>query len=222
MRELYVGEHEALAKVQLPQHLATARYALHPAFLDACLHAYPVLLYGADNTERLADSSYLPVSLTGFRCYRGRGRRGLGAYHAPRCREGRHAGDRHSCLRCRGAAGRRTGRTGFTRTVTGHCAAVSRRHGPFVLSRGVAEERQRAREEQEGSDPASWIIFADAKGVGDALARKLEASGHHCHLVYAGDTFARRAARRWTVNERQREHFARLLDRICCDRGAAV
>src|SRR6185295_11024417 len=33
-------------------------------------------------------------------------------------------------------------------------------------------------------DPASWMIFADAKGIGTALAGKLEAAGHHCHLVF--------------------------------------
>src|SRR5215470_11632443 len=36
--DVHVGRHEALTRVQLPQGLADARYALHPAFLDACLH----------------------------------------------------------------------------------------------------------------------------------------------------------------------------------------
>ena len=36
-----LGQHEALTKVRLPDGLANTQYAMHPAFLDACLHAYP-------------------------------------------------------------------------------------------------------------------------------------------------------------------------------------
>ena len=62
--------------------------------------------------------------------------------------------------------------------------------------------------------PASWIIFADAKGVGGALAGRLEAAGHHCHLVYRDDTFAKRGARTWTVNERQPRDFPSVAGAI--------
>ena len=42
---------------------------MHPAFLDACLHAYPFVLDGAGKTESDRRKAYLPVSLEGFRCY---------------------------------------------------------------------------------------------------------------------------------------------------------
>ncbi|HEY4233870.1 MAG TPA: SDR family NAD(P)-dependent oxidoreductase [Lacipirellulaceae bacterium] len=61
---------------------------------------------------------------------------------------------------------------------------------------------------------ASWLIFADAKGVGVALARRLEATGHHCHLVYRNHAFAQRGHRTWTVNERQPRDFRRLLEQF--------
>src|SRR5262249_57603148 len=61
---------------------------------------------------------------------------------------------------------------------------------------------------------ASWIIFADAKGVSVALADRLEASGHHCHLVYRDDAFAQEGTREWTVNERQRHDFSQLLEQF--------
>ena len=65
--EVHVGRHEALTRVRLLQGLADARYALHPAFLDACLHAYPLVLDGA---EQQGDGwSYLPISLAGYRCH---------------------------------------------------------------------------------------------------------------------------------------------------------
>ena len=69
VREFYLGQHEALAKVQLAEGLANAQYVMHPAFLDACLHAYPLVLDGADEARGDHHYSYLPVSLEGFRCY---------------------------------------------------------------------------------------------------------------------------------------------------------
>ncbi len=67
VREVHLGRHEALTQVRLPQGLSDARYAMHPAFLDACLHAYFLVLDGAETGD--AGHSYLPVSLAGFRCH---------------------------------------------------------------------------------------------------------------------------------------------------------
>jgi acyl transferase domain-containing protein len=47
-----------------------------------------------------------------------------------------------------------------------------------------------------------------------ALASKLEAAGHHCHLVYRDDAFAQRGTRTWTVSERQPHDFRRLLEQF--------
>ena len=52
IRELYLGRHEALTKVQLPDGLANTQYAMHPAFLDACLHVYPLVLDGAEQGRK--------------------------------------------------------------------------------------------------------------------------------------------------------------------------
>ena len=54
VREFYLGEHEALAKVQLTQGLAKEKYVMHPALLDACLHAYPLILDGANEERPIA------------------------------------------------------------------------------------------------------------------------------------------------------------------------
>ena len=58
------------------------------------------------------------------------------------------------------------------------------------------------------------MIFADTNGAGVALASKLEAAGHHCHLVYRDDAFAQRGTRTWTVSERQPHDFRRLLEQF--------
>ena len=112
IRELYFGEREALTKVRLPEGLATAEYVMHPAFLDACLHAYPLVLDGAGSAKSNGGSSYLPVSLGGFRCYQDGVDQAWVHTSAAECRERRYAGGRHSGLRRGGAAGGRAGRIG--------------------------------------------------------------------------------------------------------------
>ena len=69
VRELHLGQNEALTKVRLPDGLANTQFVMHPAFLDACLHAYPLILEGAEKAKNDRLHSYLPVSLEGFRCY---------------------------------------------------------------------------------------------------------------------------------------------------------
>src|SRR6185436_13726757 len=59
IRELHVGQNEALARVRLPDGLADPQYATHPAFLDACLHAYPVVLDGLQKTNGSGRYCYL-------------------------------------------------------------------------------------------------------------------------------------------------------------------
>ena len=69
VQELYLGQNETLTKVKLPDGLANTQYLMHPAFLDACLHAYPLVLDGMGKTESDLHQSYLPISLEGYRCY---------------------------------------------------------------------------------------------------------------------------------------------------------
>ena len=71
---LWRGDDEALARVTLPNGLATDDYLLHPAFLDACLHLYSAVIrkYGtfgdpAHDGER---SIYVPIAAEGFHLYR--------------------------------------------------------------------------------------------------------------------------------------------------------
>ena len=65
MESLFAGNGEVLTKVRLPQTRADAGYAIHPAFLDACLHAYPFVITNAEQPDGIC---WLPVSLERFWC----------------------------------------------------------------------------------------------------------------------------------------------------------
>jgi NAD(P)-dependent dehydrogenase (short-subunit alcohol dehydrogenase family)/acyl carrier protein len=60
--------------------------------------------------------------------------------------------------------------------------------------------------------PSNWLIFADAGGVGAAVADLLQAHGDRCQLVFPGDEYATRADGTWQVNPDQPEGFQRLIE----------
>jgi acyl transferase domain-containing protein/surfactin synthase thioesterase subunit/acyl carrier protein len=217
VQETHFGQHEALTRVRLPDGLANAQYVLHPAFLDACLHAYPLVLEGADAEKKAksdARSSYLPVSLERFRCYQ----------------DGIYEAWVHTKLRgidkddtqiidirvydtldrlvaeVEGLAVRPLQLDKLQLPVAGTGDLFYRAVWQKSVKRPALPEQRRA--------PGSWVILADAKGIGVVLARRLEATGHHCHLVYRDAAFAQRGPRTWTVNERQPYEFRQLLEQI--------
>jgi len=210
VREVYIGEHEALSKVRLPDGLADTQYVVHPAFLDACLHTYPVVL---DITENLEGGlkSYLPVSLEGFRCYQDRIDKG---WVHTRLRGIEKDDTQVIDIEVYDDAERPVA---ALEGLSVRLLPLAKLHEPqggsddlFYRTTWRESVRSDAGSARERA-PASWIIFADAKGVGTALASKLEVAGHHCHLVFREDTFARRGLRTWTANERKGEEFRQLL-----------
>jgi surfactin synthase thioesterase subunit/NAD(P)-dependent dehydrogenase (short-subunit alcohol dehydrogenase family)/acyl carrier protein len=212
VRELYFGQHEALTKVQLPDGLVDTQYVMHPAFLDACLHAYPLVLDGAEKAKGNGRSSYLPVSLAAFRCYRD----GIDeAWVHTRLRSVEKDDTQVVDIRVYDAAERPVAELKGLAVRLLPLDKVQRpRDGTDDLFyRAVWRKSVRATvNSAQDRAPASWIIFADEKGVGGALASRLEAAGHHCHLVYRDHAFVQVGTRKWAVNERQPHEFRRLLE----------
>jgi acyl transferase domain-containing protein/surfactin synthase thioesterase subunit/aryl carrier-like protein len=212
VQELYCGQHEALTKVRLPNGLTDTQYVMHPAFLDACLHAYPLVLDGAEEAKSDGGNSYLPVSLAGFRCYQD----GIDeAWVHTRLRSVEKDDTQVIDIRVYDVAER----------PVAELEGLVVRLLPFekvqppgagmddMFYRAVWRKSIRAAANSEREHaPASWIIFADTKGVGAGLATRLEDMGHHCHLVHRDDAFAQRGTRKWAVNERQPHEFRRLLE----------
>lgn len=59
-----------------------------------------------------------------------------------------------------------------------------------------------------------WLIFADQKGVGQALARLLQEQGQSCYLVYAGETYHSKEPRTWSLNPCNPQDFERLFQAL--------
>ncbi|GAB4211745.1 MAG: type I polyketide synthase [Sandaracinaceae bacterium] len=69
--------------------------------------------------------------------------------------------------------------------------------------------------------PTTWLVLADEAGVAPRLVERLEARGHTVVTVYAGDTFAQRGERSYTLApERGREGYVALARELTA-RGLA-
>jgi acyl transferase domain-containing protein/surfactin synthase thioesterase subunit len=213
IRELYLGEHEALTKVRLPDGLTSTQYATHPAFLDACLHVYPAVLNGAEQAGRDRRNCYLPISLGGFRCYQDRIEE---AWVHTKLRSVENDDTQVIDISIYDLAERPVAELdGLAVRLLSLEKVVPTRTGTEEVFYRAAWRKSFGRIfKQENRIPASWLIFADAMGVAAALATRLEATGHHCHLVYRDAAFARRGTRKWTVSERQPDDFNRLLEQF--------
>src|SRR6185295_8200554 len=58
----------------------------------------------------------------------------------------------------------------------------------------------------------SWLIFADASGLGEQLAAQLRAVGAHCRMARPGQQFAATGADTFTLRAEAPEDWTQLLE----------
>ena len=196
----------AEARVRLPAAVGADGYGIHPAFLDACLHVFPAVLDRSDRGRR-ADSTYLPVGIERVCVHR----------------DGAIEGRVHAALRPATGAGRpvvdirvvdEAGRPIVTVDGLSLRALRVDRLGANE-SAGLYDVQwearaRRAASERSTREPGAWLVFAGTDEVGARCVAVLGRRGARCHVVRAGDAFARKGTR-WTIDPRRPEDFQRLL-----------
>ena len=216
VQEMYLGRHEALTKVQLPDGMGSSKYVVHPALLDACLQAYPFVIDGQDKVKGTGRRAHLPISVESFRCYQD-GVDKAWVHVSLRSVEKNETqvidirlydDDDRPLADIDGLTVRLLP---LDKVQAVQASTKDIFYQPvWRASPKSADSRQIHRK------PASWIIFADAKGIGSALAERLEASGARCHLVYREGPADQLVTHRrtWTVDERRPQDFRKLLDEL--------
>ncbi|WP_309736406.1 SDR family NAD(P)-dependent oxidoreductase, partial [Chamaesiphon sp. OTE_75_metabat_556] len=75
-------------------------------------------------------------------------------------------------------------------------------------------------QERETTQPltvGTWLLLADAQGIGSELAQKLQAQGHRCILLTPGASYQQIAKEQYTANPTQPEDFQKVLAQIAAD-----
>jgi NAD(P)-dependent dehydrogenase (short-subunit alcohol dehydrogenase family)/acyl carrier protein len=209
IRAVWTGDGEALGRIALPPGLAAdaATYHFHPALLDACFH-----LLGAPLMQDGMDEAYLLIGIDSFRLYR---TPGVTLWNHTRIRPRMGSGGETFAgdIRLYDDAGalvaealglqlKRADRAALLR-------AVGRRPADWIYQ--VVWQPQPLTPAAGTHGPADgWLIFADAAGVGEALASRLRARGNCCLLVEQGTALVE-GTDRWQIDPFAPEQFQHLL-----------
>ncbi|NPC83906.1 SDR family NAD(P)-dependent oxidoreductase, partial [Pyxidicoccus fallax] len=208
-----LGRGEALGRIQLPESLASDEVvaSIHPALLDACLQ-----LCGAVRLEEDARASedmlYLPVGLRRLTVWRAPGTAcwsHVSLQPQQPMAEGTLTGNVRLldeagavCAELEGLRFQRVSRSALRRMVgTGNDWAYEVRWEP----------RSRSGLPEGAALHGTWVLLADAEGLGAALAKSLEARGARCVLARPGSAYEARDGRTFTLDPARVEDFARML-----------
>ncbi len=213
--QLFAGEGEALGRVRLPEILQTeaAQYQIHPALLDSCLQVLGASQKRNDAAGAKA-TAYLPIGFAALHVFAA-----LGAE-----------------VWCHVALRNETGNEEVRTAQISLCddngrllAKISelrlKRAPREVLQRAWQQRVQdwfyqmvwqpQALEQRNGEAQTSagnWMIFADRAGMGEALARLLEARGETCLRVFAGESYRARGEEHFEINPAHAEDFTRMFE----------
>jgi acyl transferase domain-containing protein/acyl carrier protein len=74
----------------------------------------------------------------------------------------------------------------------------------------LADDRRQTTDDRE----QTWLIFADAAGLGEAVARQLRAQGASATLVYPGETWHQVAPEQFVINPHRAEDYEQLMTAV--------
>jgi acyl transferase domain-containing protein/acyl carrier protein len=215
---LWRRDGEALARLSLPPATLAdlPQYHLHPALLDACFQVFGAALLGASEARAADLGPTLPVGFDRLR-YSGRieGELWVHCLLTPCADPAILCGD----LFLRDAGGQIIVEV---RGLRVRHLTLDERRRPSDADDWLyqIEWRRWLPASPEGapvSGAGAWIIFADAGGLGSAVAARLGEIGGVCALVTAGTAYARLETGRYQLDPTKPEGYRQLLRDLQAD-----
>ncbi|MFL9462648.1 MULTISPECIES: type I polyketide synthase [Scytonema] len=74
--------------------------------------------------------------------------------------------------------------------------------------------QQTVQQNTQRQAPGTWVVFADASGVGQALGELLQQHGQSCILVYNGKAYQNLKPGIWSINPTSPKDFERLFQEV--------
>jgi 8-amino-7-oxononanoate synthase len=215
IQKLWKGDQQALGWIQLPKERGASaeEYTLHPALLDACFQ-----ILGTADLD--SNETFLPVGLGRFQVYSCTAQDEVWCHVRLRSHESKEV---CADLNLFDAVGTKVAALeGFT------LRSVSRRMLQRLFQQTVDfkkwlyevvwEPSPRgalpAAEGEETRTSKTWLIFADAQGVGNQLGQVLQAQGDTCILAFADAQFEQVDSQTYRLNAANPEEMRSLLQHI--------
>ncbi|SEL14132.1 Acyl transferase domain-containing protein [Stigmatella aurantiaca] len=218
VQELYRTKGEALGRVQLAGELTAEeeRYSLHPALLDGCFQVLAAALEGLDSEGGV----YVPVALSRLRVLV---RPEDALWSHVRIVSG--AAEGSNTIECDVTLLDDQGRVvaEVRRLVCKKIAAASApadEIGRWIYSAQWQPQQRPARTDAGSSrTEGRWLVFADARGIGQSLASGLAERSGGCVVVEAGTSYERLGADHYRLNPAKLEDFQALLKEAFSDQS---
>jgi polyketide synthase 12/epothilone polyketide synthase D len=206
VRELWRGEGEILARVELPAEASAsaAEYVIHPALLDACLQSAASLATPGDGMRML------PVGLRSFQPGPSGGRELW--CHVVRRPAGSEGGARGIEADLFLFAGEGSPRGALRGLQIQYLPGRKRDMVGEALYAVEWREQERPKAEPGPARVAGgWLLFVDRGVAGEALASRLEARGDTCVRVWAADQSRPLGERRYELEPGDVQGLERVL-----------
>jgi len=207
IREMWLGEKEALARVELGPELPTSGYTIHPALLDACLQAAGASILSEDET-------YLPIAFEQIRLHRPAGRE---LWSHARISPGAtpesfsadltfYTPEGEIAAQVNGMRLKRTSPATMRRLVQ---QAAGRAAFAEWLYRQEWTPAPLPADQPTAALPERWLVLAD-NAYTQVVARAIPGAV----IATAGDSLAQVDAANWNVRLSQRQDFEKMLEAI--------
>ena len=221
---LWRGNGEALSKIQIPSQLQAGLgdYLFHPAVADFCGHVLAATLPEDDAGQR--DGAFVGGGIGEVRVYGSPTGRQLWS-HA-RLREDAQTSDNVLVgdVRLWDEAGNLV-----SETLGAQLWYLDRR--PSNKATGMRRWMHEICWVSDGDSAGAgridlsgqrWVIFADDRGVGEALRRHVSACGGTTAVVRKGNAYQRESESRWILRPEAAEDFKRCFADICTHSSPTV
>lgn len=187
-----VGQHEALGELRLPvsEGATAASYRIHPALLDACFQLAPAAI-GVGGELGSNRDAYVPIGIAALRVYQ----HGLSEVFCHFSVPGNTVRGQ-SVVTCTltlfdadGGIVAEVEQLSIRRVSR---AALNTLVGNVPLSDSVYQMVWQPTPATPPSicGPGTWLIYSDASGISDAIARELHARDQRAALIRLGDMYA--------------------------------
>ena len=225
LRALFRGKGESLAEVKLADGAGASErpFLFHPALLDACFQAAAGSIL-SESADGAAGEVLLPVGIESLRLIREVP--GVLWTHSTLRRTSDDARTSILDLEILDQRGQIVCNvSGLELKWVNRSAVEPNRRGDApdwlyeIQWRKIAASEKADSESNEGLHrPGTWLILADAKGLGEALPLKLSSLGHHCILVRPGSSFLRRGNDNFAINPAHPADFMELIEAVGASR----
>ena len=210
--QLWQNNGDVLGEVQVPDgpEAEFNGFQIHPAILDAGLQVLGAAV-AAEATENGRQGIYLPTRIAQFRV-RGRPGRHLWSHTRVQHREADAITGEVQLLDEEGRVAVEIQGLRFE-----YLGEDTRRAAVDNLDDWLYEFQWQPKERAAGkpsapASRASWLIFTDSGGIGDALSALLEARGERSILVAAGESFEQTDGEHFRIHPERPEDISRLFE----------